>query len=540
MMRLLGLLLLFLLGAPAWADELLASVDRQQVTEGDSVELTLELSGLALAGKPDLNPLLPLFEVLDSRQINRVVRDDQGSRSTTRWILTLMPRRTGELVIPPLRVGEAVSAPITLRVSEASATGADEQRLLPVFIEASLDRDSVYVQAQTLLSLRIYHSVSLFDDSTLTPLQTPEARIEQLGKPLTYETRINGTRHGVIEVRYAIHPLRSGTLELPSQVFSATLVERNDPDAFNPFGPRSGRRVQVSSPALRLNVKPIPPDYPGDSPWLPAHALTLSEAWSDAEGPLRVGDSLTRTLTLRAEGLSATQLPPLPVADAEGLRRYPDQPSLHSSFGEAGLVGLREQREALMLIRDGVLETPPVELVWWNLAEDRLERASLPARRFEVQPDPLAAPPVVPPVSVEPRLLPWQLSTGLLTLTTLLGFGLWWRARRQPAVPRQPANAPNSRSLLDEVRRACLTNEPHACRQALDAWARAQPETLAQMAARSVPLSDALDGLNGVLYGESGRQWNGQRLWLAIRDLAPLPAEQPRNGNVGLPPLYPR
>src|SRR5690606_42048623 len=137
----------------------------------------------------------------------------------------------------------------------------------------------------------------------------------------------------------------------------------------------------------------------------------------------------------------------------------------------SGLVGLREQREALMLIRDGVLETPPVELVWWNLAEDRLERASLPARRFEVQPDPLAAPPVVPPVSVEPRLLPWQLSTGLLTLTTLLGFGLWWRARRQPAVPRQPANAPNSRSLLDEVRRACLTNEPGSEERRVGKWA---------------------------------------------------------------------
>lgn len=88
---------------------------------------------------------------------------------------------------------------------------------MPVFIDANLDRDSVYVQAQAVLTLRIYHSVSLFDDSTLTPLQTPEARIEQLGKPRTYETRVNGVRHGVIEVRYAIHPLRSGELELPAR-----------------------------------------------------------------------------------------------------------------------------------------------------------------------------------------------------------------------------------------------------------------------------------------------------------------------------------
>ncbi|KPA93509.1 hypothetical protein PF70_06564, partial [Pseudomonas asplenii] len=28
----------------------------------------------------------------------------------------------------------------------------------------------------------------------------------------------------------------------------------------------------------------------------------------------------------------------------------------------------------------------------------------------------------------------WKLSTLLLACTTLLGFGLWWRARSQPAV----------------------------------------------------------------------------------------------------------
>ena len=543
MMRTLGLLCLLLLSGVARGNELLASVDRQQVAEGDSVELTLELSGLSLTGQPDLTPLLPLFEVLDSRQVNRVIRDAQGTRNSTRWILTLLPRRTGYVVIPPLRVGEAVSAPITLQVSEASTPSVPGDRPMPVFIDASLDRDNLYVQAQAVLTLRIYHSVSLFDDSTLTPLQTPEARIEQLGKPRTYETRINGVRHGVIEVRYAIHPLRSGELELPAQVFSATLVERNDPDTFNPFGPRTGRSVQVSSPVIPLQVRPIPAEYPADTPWLPATALTLEENWSDASEPLTVGDSLTRSLTLRAEGLAGTQLPPLPLAEVSGLRRYPDQPKLESRIGETGLTGVREQREALVPTQAGELEIPALEVVWWNLTSDRLERATLPARRLAVQADPLLeTPPATGDAgSSTARLWPWQLSTALLGLTSLLGFGLWWHARRQPAIPRSLPVAANPRSLLDELKRACQANDPQATRQALDAWARALPETLAEMAARCVPLSDALDGLNGVLYGESGQQWDGQQLWLAIRDLPPRPDGTPAsNGNGGLPPLYPR
>ena len=113
--------------------------------------------------------------------------------------------------------------------------------------------------------------------------------------------------------------------------------------------------------------------------------------------------------------------------------------------------------------------------------------------------------------------------------------------RNELAVIRAAANGPSSRSLLDELRRACLANDPQATRQALDAWARQQPDTLADMAARFVPLSDALDGLNGALYSESGHSWQGEDLWRAIRAL-PTTEQAPAGAvdNGGLPPLYPR
>ncbi|MGV2837492.1 BatD family protein, partial [Pseudomonas shirazensis] len=82
---------------------------------------------------------------------------------------------------------------------------------------------------------------------------------------------------------------------------------------------------------------------------------------------------------------------------------------------------------------------------------------------------------------------------------------------------------------------------PQATRQALDAWARQHPETLAEMAARFVPLSDALDGLNGALYSESGQHWQGDDLWRAINAIPP--AEQlldPVGDGGSLPPLYPK
>ncbi|SFI71507.1 Oxygen tolerance [Pseudomonas guineae] len=546
MNRLLCTLLLSLLALNASAQSLNATVDRTRLNAGESVELTVESQDTTLFGKPDLQPLYELFEVLGTRQVNRLSNGGTDAQASTRWIITLQPKHSGYVVIPPLSLAQLQSAPITLHVQQD--TSAADSRLAPVFIDASLDQESVYVQAQTVLTLRIYHSVSLYDDSSLTPLEMPQARVEILGEPRTYEKDINGVRHGVIELRYAIFPQESGELLIPAQAFTATAVDRSASNTYNPFGPRSGKVVRVKSPEIPLKVKARPASYPAAAPWLPARALSLSEAWSPEPEDTQVGDSLTRSLLLKAEGLASAQLPPLPATQVSGLRRYPDQPQLTNQVNDSGLVGSREEREALVANREGVIALPAVEVLWWNTQTDQLERSNLPARKLQVTANPnVETQPVEaerPAVSeaANGQLWPWQLSTGLLSLTTLLGFILWWRARRQPAVLPSQQTGPSPRNLLDDLKRTCLANDSQATRHALDAWARQQPETLADMAARFTPLSDALDGLNGALYSESGQHWQGRNLWLAIRS---LPAIEDLDSNTNpdtstLPPLYPR
>jgi len=544
-------LMLCLVAWSAQAAELVASVDRARLNSGETVELTLESNDVTLFGKPDLAPLEADFEVQGTRQVNRLTTLSGAAQATTRWIITLLPKRNGTVVIPSLQIGDLKTQPITLQVVQSEVQDQDST-LAPVFIDASVDQESVYVQAQAVLTLRIYHSVSLFDDSNLSPLQIPDTRIEKLGDSRTYEKLINGIRHGVIEIRYAIYPQHSGDLLIPAQVFSATMVQEahaqdqtQGHDA-NPFGPRPGKLVRVSSAEIPLTVKAKPADYPADVPWLPARSLSLSETWNPEPDHSLVGDSLTRSLTLKVEGLSSAQLPPLPATDVGGLRRYPDQPQLANLVSERGLIGSREEREALVPTRTGAIEVPAVDVVWWNTHEDHLEHSSLPARTLQVSSNPSLA--VDTPVNndvngltvVSPSLWRWQLSTLLLACTTLLGFGLWWRGRWQPAVSRVVQTGPSPRTVLDDLKRASLANDPHATRQALDAWARQQPETLADMAARFVPLSDALDGLNGALYSETGHYWQGEELWRAVRTLPAGERVQDPATDTSLPPLYPK
>ncbi|RMP25220.1 hypothetical protein ALQ26_04950, partial [Pseudomonas amygdali pv. lachrymans] len=289
-------LLLSLISLSLQAAQLTASVDRTRLNAGETVELTLETDDVTQFGKPDMSALESSFEVRDTRQLNSLKTLDGSSQATTRWIVTLLPRETGSVLIPSLQLGELKSQPLTLQVlqSEPQDPGS---HLASIFIEASLDQDSVYVQAQAVLTLRVYHSVSLFDDSSLSPLQVPDARVEKLGDSRTYEKLINGVRHGVIETRYAIYPQQSGVLKIPAQVFSATLVqtpaEGSQGQEANPFGPQPGRSVRVKSAEVPLTVKPKPADYPADVAWLPARSISLEENWSPEPGTTQVGDSLT-------------------------------------------------------------------------------------------------------------------------------------------------------------------------------------------------------------------------------------------------------
>ncbi|KAE9646633.1 BatD family protein [Pseudomonas sp. PB106] len=545
MTRFTALLLpLLLCTTTAQAAELTASVDRSRLNSGETVELTLETSDVTQFGKPDLTPLEPLFEVRGTRQVNQLNTLNGDNRATTRWIVTLLPKETGSVVIAPLQLGDAQSEPITVQVVESDAR-EDKNSLDPVFIEASLDQTSVYVQAQAILTLRIYHSVSLYDDSSLTPLQIADARIEQLGDTRTYEKDIKGVRHGVIEMRYAIYPQHSGLLNIAPQTFSATLVDTQPAQDAAAQGPKPGKLMRVSSAQMSLTVKPKPLTYPADAPWLPARSLSLSESWNPEPEHTQVGDSLTRSLTLKVEGLAASQLPALPATDVNGLRRYPDQPVLSNQSTDRGIVGSREEREALVPSRSGAIDLPTVDVVWWNTFEDHLEHSSLPARTLQVANNPslqvdTPAGTLQPSVVDNDVLWWWKLSTLILACTTLLGFGLWWRARWQPAVHRAAQTGPSPRTLMDDIKRASQANDPQATRQALDAWARQQPETLADMAARFVPLSDALDGLNGALYSETGQHWQGEDLWRAIRTIPALERVQDPVGDSGLPPLYPK
>ena len=186
-----------------------ARVDRTGVDLNESFTLELVVDGSADA-EPDISVLEQDFYIGQSSQLsNTSIVNGQISRSRT-WTYMLMAKKTGEITIPPIRVGSEQSNPVRLVVREPSYAPPGEA---DVFVESSVDFDEAFVQAQILYTIKIYRAV---------PTRQPSLR----------EPEITGAE--VLVELAGDHPhLRVGMLEGQPNLFDRDTrieIERLSPD----------------------------------------------------------------------------------------------------------------------------------------------------------------------------------------------------------------------------------------------------------------------------------------------------------------------
>ncbi len=135
---------------------------------------------------------------------------------------------------------------------------------------------------------------------------------------------------------------------------------------------------------MHLEVKPKPSAWT-DGTWLPAASLLLKDE-TELPDEVHVGDPITRTLRLQAQGLGFEQLPELNLAAPEGAEIYPDKTDTRTRDDGEWLYGERVRKFAFVPNRAGTLTIPGLKLHWWDSEHDRLETAELPPHTVKVLP----------------------------------------------------------------------------------------------------------------------------------------------------------
>ena len=308
-------ILLFFATYSALANQL--TVDKQSATLDDAITVTVVLDNPAFAS---LNTLkLPL---------QNLVMDGQPSVSSEfQWINGRFSRRKtfryqlhgrapGEALVGPLVVrsddGQIDTlAPVAIQIvpdpstatndplqmlHELLATGRD-----PVFLVASIDRTSVYVGEEVVVTWTIYNGapvqqfsirdVPKFDDFWSEELDLSGESVQSI--------TLGGVAMQKLNVRrVALFPLRSGTLTIDGIAINAALLKRvNNGD---PFGLFEGVLADVTrrSSRLTLDVKPLPPGPPVDV--VGDVTLRCAPAHQRNGGPVVIGSELSGRANLRA------------------------------------------------------------------------------------------------------------------------------------------------------------------------------------------------------------------------------------------------
>lgn len=577
----LAVLLLFFAVISYSAAEVRGYVDRNSISMGETVQFTLELRK-RVSEEPDTASLEKDFEVLGVSTSSRVSFVNGNMEAYTSWIMTLSPRHEGVLTIPPVYVAGLSSDPVELTVTKAPKSIHDSS--VDIFIETEFKPEKSYVQQQILYRVRLFYGPGLKEGSLEDPV-VDNAVVKRLGKDASYDTEKNGKRYRVTERTYALFFQESGEHSIEAPLFDGKVADRtrnssmgsfgsffnNDP--FGMIGP--SRRVRIKGDSQLIKVLPRPDSVKGDV-WLPAEMVELGEEWSSERNEYKLGEPVTRTLTITAKGLTGAQLPDLSEKEVPGFRVYPDKAEVTSEEIDDAILGKRVQKIAYIPEESGNYTLPSVTLQWWNIRSGKMQTARLPERQIQI----LKIPgqdnePVVSnsgslgqvsngvkanvfsSVEQKEQIVAqrnqkfWMVLFFIISVVWFVTLVLLLRERRKKGdFYASPGSRVQTDSLVkparDRFRKICRQGDPHLARGALLQWGSAvwpenPPKGLCDLGERvqDQVFSRELERLDRILYGfDDGSGWSGQSLLDVFEKVAGKSVSCEGSKKSVLPELY--
>jgi hypothetical protein len=513
-----------------------AELDRNRITEGETVMLTFITDDARQNLESDFSALEQDFRILDRRSETQLSIVSGRQEAVVRLLLTLEPKAAGEALIPALSFGSDETRALIVKVDPAPQLEPGSQP--PVFIEVEVlpPEGPFFVHAQFGLIVRVFYQQNLTEAAISQP--EPSPAVVRLMQETPYQAERGGERYRVLERNYAVFPERSGELVIPPMQLTGRLVERRTSSVWQPAA--RGRRVQVESEALLLNVEPKPAEFAG-SEWQPAREYRLTQQISSGDA-LKVGEPVTRTVIVDAVGLEENMIVEPVWPEVANARIYPDQPQGITRDDGQWVLGHKEFRYAVVPEKEGELVLPELKMEWWDTVNNRAQTAVLPSQAIVVRPSLLLPAPAQAPLnpgltSGTPSGLSmagvagyWRwlalLFAALWVLTLVAVFVLW---RKMPG----KENAGGGMNVADQkesdmlaaIEKACKASDRRAARQSLLHWIHhfGPPEGRASLLEFAAGLDDSgiREGLL-VLDSEGFRptqasgpepSWNGPDLW---------------------------
>lgn len=376
------------------AGEFTASVTSTQVVLGESFSLHLVLKDISPDSAPGVSALKKDFVIHSQQHSTSTTIINGKASSSIAWILSLTPKTEGVVQIPSISVdteeGLLFTKPIALSVTK----GSTPENNSGLNINSKVSNDSPYKNEPIIYTTTLTSKMPFYNVQS-QKIKVEDAIVEFLGEPKVEERLIGGVSLNVIEFSYIIIPLKAGSLMIPPIAIQGAIPQKRKGQSSSFFGDdldpfaimQDFERLKpftLTSEEIRLDVQPAVAEV---SPWLPARALTLEEQWPSNQ-TLRVGEPLSRSFIIQAEGLKASQLPHL--EDLQKLNSlfkvYADKPEEKESVHKDIFQSMRKEQYTLIPQQEGTQVLPEISISWWDSVKKEKRTSTIPARTVQVLP----------------------------------------------------------------------------------------------------------------------------------------------------------
>ena len=365
-------------------------LDRTEASLSDTLRMEIRVSGSRKSDQqPNLNGLKS-FLVTNGGSSSRVEIINGKINSGVDYTYFIQPQKAGKFEIGPIRVtidGKVFESNTqSLVVRAASQSASPDQG--PVFAQADVSSQEIYVDEQAIYTLKLYYRVNVGNLSLSLP-EMQYVSFQQLGRPLEYQVSYADRTYQVLEIRHALMVSKPGAFTINPARLKMTVRQSGSNSLFDNFfndtfsGRSSNRPLTLTTDPIDLHVNALPgAGKPTDFTGLVG---TFQMRSTLEPASLKAGESATLTIQVEGQG-TVNRIPDLDLPVMDFARIYSDQPVLETGQSRQGLLGTKTMKWALVPENAGEFNVPSLSLSFFNPQTKNYHVLATPMHHLSVLP----------------------------------------------------------------------------------------------------------------------------------------------------------
>ncbi|ROO70317.1 oxygen tolerance protein BatD [Vibrio crassostreae] len=235
----------------------------------------------------------------------------------------------------------------------------------------------VSVNEQVILTIEVATPRWLTGGTRIGSIEIPNVIAKQRNQLATnYTERVGGTTWSRQRWEVTLYPMTSGEFVIPTV---PVRIQVSAPDGSNVGGTLYTQPIkfEASLPSGLLS---------DESPWFSATDVDVEQQWQRSNENLKVGDAITRTVTIKAKDSLSVLLPDvLSNESTQQYQAYPQPNRLDDTQERGDYRSSRVEETVYVIQQGGEFTLPDFSFQWWDSKNQRLENVVIKGEVFEAK-----------------------------------------------------------------------------------------------------------------------------------------------------------